>query len=218
MWYEHEAEWARHTPAGPVSVAFPVRCAELHPAAIRYLTLRGMIPSIAFGAGWYPGYYRGPRIIIPCRRTDGGTFWQGRLLETAIDADDPTRWRRWDSPPGPRGDALVYLPAASAASRPVVFVTEGPMDALAARCCGYSAVALLGVKPSGAVLIHAASLLQEYPRVVLIPDLDQLGEWVKLQMKLRDYNICGEISLPTDKDLAALSPTERTEFLDAIVA
>lgn len=209
--YEHERAWqeaAERPRSCRQLTTFPAKAGSLIEAARQYLIGRDLDPAIAFRAGWYPAMYNGPRLIIPCQRTDG-IFWQARLLDNVTPENG---FKRWDSPHGSRGDALVFLPGSR--SGVPILVVEGPMDALAGASAGYPGIATLGVTPNVETINHVASVVQSYPRTVLLPDSDALGRWTVLQAKLVQRGIAAPIRLLTPyKDLAAIPQSERETFL-----
>lgn len=209
--YEHERVWREAESRPRRLTTFPAKSGNLFLQAQEYLVGRGLDPGVAFSAGWYPAMYNGPRLIIPCRRTDG-IFWQGRLLENVVEQNG---YKRWDSPPGSRGDAVVYLQGDR--GNPVVVIVEGPMDALAAASHGYAGIATLGVGPPRETIQHIATLAGSHNRAVLLPDHDSVGKWVALQARLAQYGIYAKIvELAPYKDLAEVPQQEREAFLGAL--
>ena len=194
-------------PGGPVML--PLADPSLILALQEYLEKRSLSYTVADRCGWYPAWAHGPRIITPCTRDDGPTFWQGRLLDNVPHQGSA---KRWDSPHGPRGDALCYLPAHG--SRTMV-VVEGPMDALAATMAGVSAIATLGIGAPGPVLAHAANIIRSgfYNQVIIIPDRDEVGAWVRIQKDLGTMGVIAEIREPWAKDLADMIPANREELI-----
>lgn len=180
-----------------------------------YLTYRNLDYYAATNQfGWYPATYHGPRIIVPCIRTDEFNFWQGRLIDHLVDTDHAAiggrPWKRWDSPFGPRGDAIAYLAKPGLG---ILVVVEGPMDALAAAMTRVSAIATLGAGANGPALAHVALIAQRYKKVILIPDRDETGAWIKIQNSLGMMGIPTEIREPRAKDLADLSVSAREDLL-----
>ena len=226
MSYEHELKWKIDPPKDLGSLiertvrpcVWPRGELEYWPHVVWYLKNRGLSPELAHANSWYPGYYHGMRIIIPARRTDRGEFWQGRLLDQIYQGTyhiEESGWKRWDSPHGPRGDAIVLLEPPDRRGRGVV-VVEGPMDALAAAEFGFLGVATLGVQPNSAVLDHIASVAKKYPWFCIIPDRDELGRWAHTQAELGKRGIYGSILLPPSpyKDLAETPRESRKEMLE----
>ncbi len=189
------------------SIMLPRADETLVLAMQEYLANRSLSYTKADRCGWYPAWVHGPRIIIPCIRNDGLTFWQGRLMQ-----ETPDYYKRWDSPHGPRGDALCYLPEYGAKTMVIV---EGPFDALGAAMAGASAIATLGIGAPGPVLAHAANIIRSgfYNKVIIIPDRDEVGAWVRIQKDLGTMGVCTEIREPWAKDLADMIPANREELI-----
>ena len=210
--WRHEARRLLSHFVTPKSIYMPVEAPWLLPAMVNYLVSRDLDYHLAHGQyGWYPAWYNGPRIIVPCIRTDSvGLFWQGRRIDSMPFAED---CKRWDSPHGPRGDALCYLRNPDVSKEGNFVIVEGPMDALAAAGCGYAAIALLGVSPPGAVLAHAATIIQQR-RAICIADRDSVPKWIKIQNQLGLMGIHTKLVIPTEKDLAKLAREQRKTFLE----
>src|SRR5712691_6026985 len=202
----HRADSATPRPPSE-SIMLPRADETLVLAMQEYLANRSLSYTKADRCGWYPAWVHGPRIIIPCIRNDGLTFWQGRLMQ-----ETPDYYKRWDSPHGPRGDALCYLPEYGAKTMVIV---EGPMDALAAVMAGVSAIATLGIGAPGPVLAHAANIIRSgfYTKVIIVPDRDEVGAWVRIQKDLGTMGVIAEIREPWAKDLADMIPANRDELI-----
>src|SRR2546427_2703926 len=200
-------DWHRADATSPrppsESIMLPVLDGTLILAMQAYLEKRSLSYTEAARCGWYPAWARGPRIIIPCVRMDGLNFWQGRLMDAGHIGCDLANLKRWDSPHGPRGDALCYLPTHG--SKTMVIV-EGPMDALAAAMTGVSSIATLGIGAPGPVLAHAANIVRSgfYNQVIIIPDRDEVGAWVRIQTALGTMEVMAEISETWAKELAEM--------------
>ena len=173
--YRHERAWKEQGEKAPTTEP-PALVPALKTAMRSYLEGRGLSYDHAIRlGGWYPATYSGPRIIIPCIRTDGGQWWQARLIETAPDILVPRK--RWHGSHGYRGDAVSFIPAEY---EKTTIIVEGPMDALAAAMCGHPAVAMLGVAPPTLVYDHIAKLVAlsyHKHRAIIIPDMDRLADW-----------------------------------------
>jgi hypothetical protein len=120
---------------------------------------------------------------------------------------------RWESPHGPREDALLrlYTPHRFH-GRPLV-VVEGPFDAAVACGHGFDAVALLGNTPPKAVLEHLCSIMKLYPWTAFIADADALDSMSKVM-----YNCSGSkpVAIGTTspaKDLADADDDLRERIL-----
>lgn len=216
--YEHEALWDRWNTWGnygqdkprvaPESIWYPKEGPdELWRAMETYLASRNLDVKMAVDLfNWYPAEYHGPRIIIPCVRTDSYNFWQGRLI-----GNDTSKFKRWDSPSGPRGDAVCFLDTPGADYSVVV---EGPMCALAAAMEGMAAVAVLGLGMNKAVLGHVVKLVAPYKAVFVIPDKGAWGQWTRAQGVLSNNGISSFLIDPAPyKDLAEMSIEQRKEKL-----
>lgn len=212
--YEHEEQW-RHEARRmlkqhlePKSIMFPEQVDELMYDMAEYLDYRQLSYEIAAQNRWYPTWYNGPRIIVPCVRSGTiGQWWQGRLLENLPNTDI---YKRWDSPHGPRGDALCHFNAGSNE----YIICEGPMDALAAAGAGYSAIAILGANPPPNVLVHASILIGHKP-VICVTDRDALKYWIKIQNALGFMGVHSKIVEPPSeyKDLAKMPEEDRELFI-----
>jgi hypothetical protein len=216
-WKREDEKYERSESSAAPSIYYPFHDGTLDGAMFDYLEGRGLSFPLAVDYGWYPAYYNGPRVIVPCIRTDSYNFWQGRLIELASFEGIPREdfeWKRWDSPSGPRGDALCFLPVQE--SNTIVLV-EGPMDALAAAEAGASAVAILGATPPRSVVGHIVSLVQRgaYRRRIIVPDLDAVGPWVKLQQRLGMAGVYFQLKMDARyKDLASMPLEERKWLLE----
>lgn len=196
--YPHERR--KIDPSAPTT-KYPQLDDTLSEAMRLYLEGRGLDYTCAVRAGWYPARYVGPRIIIPCLRTDGGIWWQARTL-----TDHP---KRWMGSGGYKHDAVCYIPGGA---KSTTVVCEGPMDALAAAGLGYRAIAILGASPPPVVFDHVARLAG--PRAIILPDMDRVAAWHLVQQQLGQRGVRGMLfAIPTQKDLAALPPDERRDFL-----
>ena len=256
MGYEHERFWegldqaSRSTITGfgesterqirsSDSIYYPTADHTLDARAAEYLGGRGLNHTLARGFGWYPARYNGPRLIVPCVRTDPYAFWQGRLIDTVpkelycsdcqidpgpnyqlcMDNHRCSHWKRWDSPSGLRGDALVYLTPTHLILEGPLLVVEGPLDALAIAEFGYDVVAILGATPPGVVLNHIAVLAQareRTPRVLWIPDKDAVNPAMKRQAALGTMGVLVNMQMLPGayKDFAEIPREERKEVLE----
>jgi hypothetical protein len=206
--YDHERQWEQEPKYGEeVSIWYPKRDGTLQEEMRNYLESRHLDYHTAIGYGWYPAQYHGARVIIPCQRTDRGNFWQGRLMDHLATGGE----KRWDSPRGPRGDAICILENDKSGFAAVV---EGPMCALAAAEEGFAAVAVLGLGVNGPVLAHTALIIGKRLGV-LVPDKDAYAKWVKMQSLLGTMGVRTLIIDPSPyKDLADMPVTYRKEKLD----
>lgn len=219
--YGHEREYKRDMAREPKREATPMPEAEptLEVAMRSYLEARSLDYVTAKRAGgWYAAYHRGPRVIIPCVRSDGGIWWQGRLIDSMklIREEFQFQPKRWDGASGYRHDAVCYIPGEY--ERQTVIV-EGPMDALAAAGYGFPAIALLGVDPPKIVFDFVAQLVgksYQKGRAFIIPDNDRMAKWVGIQNELGARGVSGQLRLVSGgyKDLAEMPAHERAAFLD----
>lgn len=223
--YEHESvSQLRGQQTGKAETLYSTPYPEVEPLLQQemdnYLLGRALDPALANRAGWYPAYYRGPRIVIPCSRTDSGSFWQARLIEQNVPhAARITPLKRWDGASGSRYDAVCYIFAPAN----TLVVVEGPMDALAVAGQGYPAVAVLGADPPPNVIKHVAqiaTLSQRVAKVIILPDMDRLATWQHFQHKLGMIGVHAEIKLgPLNyKDIAECPLDVRKEFFDGLKA
>lgn len=228
MSYEHELQWQREEkpytlPMPSPPKEYPVSESQLVPYMRAYLTKRELSSSMAFVHGWYPAYHNGPRIIIPCDRSDGEVFWQGRLIDGAPSME-VGELKRWDSPHGSRGDAICILPSLNKKCK-YLGVVEGPMDALALLDAGsgVGAIALLGLTPPKAVWRRLGNIICYLQRVhglgevICFADADQVPQWVHNMDRIKshcDPHTRVKLVIPTlTKDVAAMKRDERSQFL-----
>jgi len=172
-----------------------------------YLSARGLDYTLAMHNGWYPVQHKGLRVFIPAvTRIPGHVYWQARSVE-----GHPLRY---DSPCGPRRDAVVVVKGAVPCT--TVCVVEGPMDALAmAELTGVAGIALLGLSPPEEALAHLASLCEEYSRVVCVPDRAEIDGMMLIQNYLANRAIRSTMKIPFYmKDIAEYTLRERRLVLD----
>lgn len=185
--YDERAERRAQQKDQP-EVKFPPVNPELWSAFYGYLDGRGLDAELARTNGWYPTSQAKdsiPRILIPGKRTDGKVFWQARAI-------DPKEKRRYESPSGVRGDALIVVEpdfGEYAAGRAAL--VEGPMDALAAAECGVIGISLMGNTPNKESLEHVVKLLENIQLLYIVSDSDALREsthtmtWLRLRTKAK---------------------------------
>lgn len=177
--------------------------------AARYLAGRGLDPELARRNGWYLGEVRGElRLVIPA--TGSTLFWQARAL---IEGVSP----RYDSPPSPRGDAIVVVYPSDGRLPKVGVVVEGPMDALAAAECGVLGVALLGNHPPAESLDLTTRLFCGIIALV-IEDRDAPGTLAGVFARLSSAGVLSTLvpcPLPY-KDLAEMPYLRRQRFIHAV--
>jgi len=172
----------------------------------QYLSDRGLSAILASTNGWYPIHRKGLRIYIPATtRIPNHVYWQAR----GIWGQD----LRYDSPYGPRRDALVVVK--SKVPGTIACVVEGPMDALAmAELTGVTGIALMGLSPPQEALDHLVALCQEYEQVFCLPDKADIDGMFKIQNYLSTRGIMSTCKVPLDrKDVACYSLRERRELI-----
>lgn len=208
MNYAHEFQERRESSKPLKPVVMPKEARGLDAMMVHYLLNRRLSPALAYNAGWYPADDNGtPRLVIPASTlVNTWCYYQARAM-----SDSPIRYK---SPAAPRGDALVIVhPEGSPKG---VLVVEGPMDALAGAGEGYVGVALMGNKPSEAVLEHLIYVLKTFAgEHVVLPDKDAFEEGAALAAKLWSRGIrCHLKQIRGAKDLAELSPIQRSLLLN----
>lgn len=206
MTYQHEYQERREPRAPSRPVVMPPYEPKLDRHMEEYLVSRGLSSRIAEENGWYPtiDYAMCARVVIPSSSlVNSWPYYQARLIVEAH-----PNVKRYVSPAVPRGDALaVVFPSKCVLGSIVV---EGPMDALAAAGMGYVGVALMGNKPSEAVLDHIEEIVKVYGDCYVIPDRDAFQEGAEITAKLWARGVrCTLKSIQGAKDLAELSPERR---------
>src|SRR5690349_1767197 len=203
--YDHEQR-ERREPREIQHVVMPPR--DLRQSALMYCYLsdRDLDYELAVANGWYPTVAKGPRVVIPCINSAKFNYWQARTL-----LDHPLRY---DSPPIPRKDSIVFLWPRSGqiTTGDAVVITEGPMDALAAAEL-YPAIALMGGMPSQEVMNFVACFTSGLGLVrwILVPDNDNTA----LVESLLAYEGL-QVIIPAGKDLAGMPAWERKKLLGGI--
>lgn len=172
-----------------------------------YLMKRDLSFELAEENGWYMSYEAGDsnlRLVIPAvTREAGHVYWQARAV-------DPDVRIRYQSPSGPRLDALVVVKPVESSQRTAV-VVEGPMDALAAAGLGFYSIALMGMTPSGSTVDFLKQKLLGRPTLILLDnELEAFGNAVRLSLELSSRGIRAKaVGLSQGKDLASLIFYER---------
>jgi hypothetical protein len=204
--YQHERREQRERPVSPTGRFLPREAPDLRARQDAYLDRRGLDPHTARFNGWYPSRSAGDsaaRIVIPAAPASLG-FWQARAL-------DPKEPKRYQSPHGSRGDAVIVVYSL----RPMVkrlVVCEGPMDALAATTTGSTGIALMGNTPPGVCFDYIAS---KWPRAetLVVPDRDAQASGAQWLAELTAREMRARLVILPAKDLASLSAPARTEAL-----
>jgi len=125
---------------------------------------------------------------------------------------------RYTSPKGLRHDALVWINAyPNEDETDQVVIVEGPMDALAAACAGFDAIALMGITPPDSTLDVLAKIVNKRRCLVLL-DSEPLAQAASVRIVMRLAAQGGKAGIATlgtvGKDLAACTPEQRLRFLD----
>lgn len=171
-----------------------------------YLTGRGLDKGLAARNGWYVSYAAGDskeRIVMPATNTKGYVYWQAR-------ATDPSVEKRYRSPGYSAGDSVVVVWPDE--YKGDVAVVEGPMDALAVAQHGYAGVAVMGKERGVELLDHIVRLFPS-SNFTLIPDSDGYVAFGRLAAALSARGKQNRTLLTWHKDLAAMTPEDRTQLL-----
>ena len=205
MIYQHEAR-ERRKPAQSGRPLLPRVASDLRERQDAYLDRRGLDPFTARFNGWYPSRSAvdsADRIVIPAS-PPGLRFWQARAM-------DPTYAKRYQSPHGPRENAVIIVYSLRAMVKRLV-VCEGPMDALAAAAVGCTGIALMGNTPPSACFDYIA---KKWPgaETLVVPDSDARDAGAQWLAELTQREMDARLILIQGNDLAALSPAARTEAL-----
>jgi len=176
-------------------------------AMFQYLSSRSLNYTLAVENGWTPVQRKGLRIYIPAvTRIAGHVYWQARGIEG--------QELRYDSPYGPRRDAIVVV-RNTAKSDEIACVVEGPMDALAmAELTGITGIALMGLTPSDEAKDHLVMICKDYDAVVCLPDRADVEGMLLVQSYLAVRGILSKLVVPWDKkDVAEYSLHDRRTLL-----
>ncbi len=194
-------EWDGYRPSMPTCRP------ELWEDFSEYLEARDLDPELARYNGWFPVKYKGcKRILIPCTNLGGVPYFQARAMTDDVEL-------RYASPLAPRDDSIVLVWPEGKVRGCVVL--EGPMDALAAAGEGYLGIALMGNTPNDVVIEHLSGYVRKFQPVYVVPDADALEMGPAVLCALVQHSLSGTILTPPKKDLAAMSPKARKEFLHA---
>lgn len=193
----------------------------------KYLEGRMLSFQLAEENGWYVSRDANDdwlRVVIPalCREANHA-YWQARAI-------NPEARIRYQSPSGPRLDAIIRVNPFSAMdnavdesenngpdTQPISVICEGPMDALAAAELGYISYALMGITPPGSTLDFLANKLQRRPALVIFDN----EAYAKTQGILTCVALASRgirsrpCSVDGSKDLASMWKVDRKAFLAA---
>ena len=183
-----------------------------------YLTHRELSCPTAKFNSWYPSTNAGDdyqRIVMPATNSKGWAYWQARLMETAT-----PEIKRYQSPAVPREDSVIIVWPEKSDHMPVLVLTEGPMDALAAATCGVPGIAVMGLHPSDMAIQFIKTKLANYVQhITFFADRDALPEAVQLSRRMAQQGLVISVSTPTPyKDLAAMPLQKRTDVLNKYLA
>jgi len=180
----------------------------------RYLRHRRIDQKTVVFNGWYPSRSAGDnqvRVVIPGTPTSRGLFWQARSLQEPLGGE--MGHKRYESPPGPREDALIRLWSPSGRSRrPPLIVVEGPMDAAVAAMYGFDAVALMGNSPPEPAKEHLRGIMKCFPWTAFVADADSLDRMQRLVIECSSSTWTMLLSPAPAKDLAEASDHQRAEL------
>ena len=124
---------------------------------------------------------------------------------------------RYDSPCGPRRDALIQVASFKITPLKRICIVEGPMDALAlAELDNTIAYSIMGGNPSSEQIQHLVKQIQSLcPQVVYcVADKDNVGGMAGVQSRLAQYGTKSILTRPLDKkDVACYTLQERGQIL-----
>lgn len=211
MYYDHERR--ERKPEGPLNAAWPEMSTsgKDHDRVKQYLLDRQLDPQIAEYNGWYPSRNAKDtylRVVIPALSpVPGHVYWQARDVTGRAHI-------RYQSPKGPRADALVSVLKQGRLANKVV-VVEGPMDALAAAGAGYDAIACMGITPPASTVEQIKLIIGDRTTLVVFdsePEAERQAIFMTAQ--LASSGIRARLaSIPGKNDLAKCSVLERSIFL-----
>ena len=206
--YAHEAVRPRPPRALPERIGYqlPVADASQWAAMTNYLVGRGLSHQLASANDWYPSTSAGdafPRVVIPAHGNLTTGFWQARAMAPV----EP----RWQSPHGPRGDAVVVVFPRAVAGPAVV--VEGPMCALAAAEMGCYAIALLGATPPYVAMAYVIERLLGFASIVVVADRDRPDLAARWVAPLSNAGPTRLVVPTLAKDLAEHTPEQRRSLL-----
>ena len=211
--YEHEFTDVKKTPL-PRPAWLPKINHKLWTQMEFYLTHRELSYPTAKFNGWYPSSEAGDnyaRVVMPATNSKGWSYWQARLIEKA----EPVV-KRYQSPAVSRDDSIIIVWPEKSDHMPVLILTEGPMDALAAATCGIPGIAFMGLHPSDeAIQLIRTTMAVYVQHVTFFADRDALPEAIKLSNRMAQRGLAITVSHTTPyKDLAAMPLQKRTLALN----
>lgn len=177
-----------------------------------YLNGRELSTEIAKQNGWYPSRCAGDphaRIVIPAVNQHGMAYWQARSMDKSIEP-------RFQSPAVPRGDSIIVVYPLKSMWLPVVAVTEGPFDALAAAESGILGISIMGINPTNETLEFVMTYLEDVQHATFFADRDALEQTIELVQRFLKLGRFVSISSPQPyKDLASVPRKVRVKMLEA---
>ncbi len=212
MYYQHERN--ERKPQGPLNQTWPTMSTNGRDADAmrRYLEARHLDVELAEHNGWYPSRNANDeylRIVIPAlTKTPEHIYWQARAI-------DPKAFIRYQSPKGPRADALIVIAACKGEVSKFCVVVEGPMDGLAAAALGYDAIVTMGIAPPDSTIKQLEVYLEKRPTLVVF-DSEPEATYCAIHLSM---HLCGDgikarvASLHTYNDLAKCPVQVRARFL-----
>lgn len=187
---------------------------DLWPMMQTYLKSRELDFECAKANLWYPSSTAGDgvnRIVMPATNLRGCAYWQAR----AMGKEEP----RYQSPSVPRSDSVIQVYPLNTDWLPMLIISEGPMDALAAATHGIRAIALMGLSPTDDTLATVKTFMEDVKHTMFFADRDALPETVELLRRCLKLNIHFTISSPEPyKDLAAIPKSKRNSILQMFLA
>ena len=210
-YYTHEAQ-ERKVNTHPMCTELPAYDVSADDVMDIYLAERNLDSELARKNGWFPTSCAGDgydRIVIPAvTHKAGHVYWQARDVSGKA-------FIRYQSPKGPRHEALIKVIPYDKPYQNGAVIVEGPMDALAAAGEGYTGFALMGMKPSKATLMHLALLLEDDSPIdsLVLLDRGELSNAIAVSTFLCSQGYPAKVAELPEKDLAQCLPEVRRRFL-----